>query len=221
MSQARRTFSRNRLIALALIVVLVIVMILNTKFLTPEELAAAGPTRFDPAATADELFTKAKTELPDKAADLGEVLTAVQDDPKAAAEKYQAAVPTEGTYIFAVKTSSNVSQASKTNLRLEVDGAPSNTPVLVPLSTAINGTVLRDAMGFKFADAPGQTDYQYVGDELKKLIQADIAADVSDPAALEGKKVDVVGVISVQSAGGRPPPEAKPVNVQPLTLKEA
>ena len=120
-----------------------------------------------------------------------------------------------------VKTSSNVSQASKTNLRLEVDGAPSNTPVLVPLSTAINGTVLRDAMGFKFADAPGQTDYQYVGDELKKLIQAEIAADVSDPAALEGKKVDVVGVISVQSAGGKPPPEAKPVNVQPLTLKEA
>ena len=71
MSQARRTFSRNRLIALGLIVVLVVVMILNTKFLTPEELAAAGPTKFDPAATADELFTKAKTELPDRAADAG------------------------------------------------------------------------------------------------------------------------------------------------------
>jgi predicted lipoprotein len=221
MSQARRTFSRNRLIALGLIVVLVIVMILNTKFLTPEELAAAGPKKFDPAATANELFTKAKAELPDRAAELGEVLTAVQDDPGAAAEKYQATVPTEGNYIFVVKTNASVSQAAKTNLRLEVDGAPSNTPVLVPLSTAINGTVLRDAMGFKFADAPGQTDYQYVGDELKKLIQDEIAADAADPAALEGKKVDVVGVISIQSPSGAPPPEAKPVNVQPLTLEVA
>ena len=44
----------------------------------------------------------------------------------------------------------------------------------MPLTTAINGTVLRDAMGFKFADAPGQTDYQYVGDELKKLMQAEV-----------------------------------------------
>jgi predicted lipoprotein len=130
-------------------------------------------------------------------------------------------VPTEGNYIFAVKTNASVSQAAKTNLRLEVDGAPSNTPVLVPLATAINGTVLRDAMGFKFADAPGQTDYQYVGDELKKLIQAEIAGDVADPASLEGKKVDVVGVISIQSPSGAPPPEAKPVNVQPLTVKAA
>ena len=106
---SRRTFSRNRLIALGLIVVLVVVMILNTKFLTPEELAAAGPKKFDPAATADELFTKAKTELPDRAAELGEVLTAIQDDPKAAAEKYQATVPAEGNYIFAVKTTASVS----------------------------------------------------------------------------------------------------------------
>ena len=34
---------------------------------------------------------------------------------------------------------------------------PAQTPVLVPLSTAVNGTVIRDVMGFKFADAPGQT----------------------------------------------------------------
>ena len=50
-------------------------------------------------------------------------------------------------------------------------------------ATAINGSVLRDAMGFKFADAPGQTDYQFVGDEMKKLIQADVKQG-ADPAAV-------------------------------------
>ena len=71
-------------------------------------------------------------------------------------------------------------------------------------------------MGFKFADAPGQTDYQYVGDELKKLIQAEIAVERPDPAALKGKKVTVVGVSSVGliaagpsvgKAGQRPAPD--------------
>ena len=55
-------------------------------------------------------------------------------------------------------------------------------------------------MGFKFADT-GQTDYQYVGDELKKLMQADIKSEIPDPAALKGKKVTVVGAIGVIGAG--------------------
>ncbi len=70
-------------------------------------------------------------------------------------------------------------------------------------------------MGFKFADAPGQTDYQYVGDELKKLMQAEVKSAVSDPAALKGKKVTVVGAISVIGAG-TPVPKPKPVNIQPV-----
>ena len=78
--------------------------------------------------------------------------------------------------------------------------------------------MVRDATGFKFADAPGQTDYQYVGDELKKLMQAAVQQAVSDPASLKGKDVTVVGAISVQN-NGSPQPKAKPVNVQPITLE--
>jgi predicted lipoprotein len=218
MQRPHRSLGRNRLIGLGVLVVLIVAMVLNTKFLTPEELAAAGPKRFDPKQTAADLFAKAKTDLPGQAAELGEVLPAVQSDPKAAAEKYQAISPAEKTYVFPVKTTATVSQASAASLRLTVPGVPGETPVLVPLSTAVNGTVLRDAMGFKFADAPGQTEYQYVGDELKKLIQAEIAGNLDSPASLEGKKVSVVGVISVLHTGG-PPPKAKPVNIQPLTIE--
>ena len=210
-------FTRNRLIGLAALVVLVVAMVLNTRFLTPEELAAAGPVQFDPKKTAEELFAKAKAELPAKAAPVPDVVSGIQSDPAATAEELGAASPAEGTYVFAVTAEGTVTQASPASIRLDVPGVPSETAIIVPLTTAVNGTVLRDAMGFKFADAPGQTDYQYVGDELKKLIQAEVA-NVGDPASLEGKKVSVVGVTSVLTTGG-PVPQAKPINIQPLTLE--
>ena len=73
-------------------------------------------------------------------------------------------------------------------------------------------------MGFKFADAPGQTDYQYVGDELKKLMQAEIEA-VGDPAASKGKTGHRASARSASQAPATTVPRAKPVNVQPVTLE--
>jgi len=205
-------------VAAALLVALLVAMALNTKFLTPAEVAAIAPKPFDPAQTAADLYARAQQELPDKAQPLGEVVPATQADLKAAAEKYEAVSPAEGSYVFPVTTTATVADATDASLRLQVEGVPSQTPVLVPLSTAVNGTVLRDAMGFKFADAPGQTDYQYVGDELKKLMLNEIDSSVADPQSLKGKKVTVVGAVNVQAAGGTVP-KAKPVNVQPLSIE--
>ncbi len=218
MPQPQRSLGRNRLIGLALIVVLLVAMVANTKFLNPAELAAAGPVKFDAPQTAADLFAKAKTDLPAQAKPLSEVLPAILADPKAAAETYKAVSPAENSYVFPVTATATVADATPASLRLEVDGFSGDTPVLVPLTTAINGSVLRDAMGFKFADAPGQTDYQYVGDELKKLMQAEVSSAVADPAALQGKKVTVVGVVSLVDTGS-PPPKAKPVNIQALSVK--
>jgi predicted lipoprotein len=218
MPNLRRFFTPARLIGVGLIVILLVAMILNTKFVTPAELAAALPKKFDPKAAAADLWAKAQTDIPGRAKPLGEVLTAVDTDPKAAAQKYQAVSPAEGAYAFPVTTTGTVTDASADSLRLKVDGAPAETPILVPLGVAINGTAIRDVMGFKFADAPGQTDYQYVGDELKKLMQAQVKSSISDPTSLKGKKVTVVGVMVVLSTGA-PPPKAKPVNIQPVTVK--
>jgi predicted lipoprotein len=143
---------------------------------------------------------------------------AVQSDPKAAAETHGAVAPNESTWVFPVTATGAVTEASDQSLRLTVDGVPEQTPVLVPLGTAIQGTAVRDAMGFKFADAPGQTDYQYVGDEIKKLMQASVQQSVSEPASLQGKQVTVTGVISVQN-NGAPQPRPKPVNVQPVSIE--
>ncbi len=209
---------RNRLIGAGVLVILVIAMVLNTKFLTPAEVAAIAPKPFDPAATAAELYTKANQELPAKAKPLGEVVLATQTNLKSAAEKYGAVAPSDGAYVFPVTTTATVVAATDAALELQVEGVPSETKIVVPLTTAVNGTVVRDVMGFKFADAPGQTDYQYVGDELKKLMLNDINDAVADPATLKGKKVTLLGAVGVQALGAAVP-RAKPVNVQPISLK--
>jgi predicted lipoprotein len=221
MPAAQKKSRRNLFIGLGLIVVLIIAMVLSTKFLTPEELAAVGPKKFDPAQTASDLWTKAQTEIPANAQPLGQVVPAVQKDLKGAVTKYKAVSPAEGAYDFPVKFEGTVTEASADSLRVSVSGVPQETAVIIPLTTAINGTAVRDAMGFKFADAPGQTDYQYVGDELKKLMQEEVKSNVSDPASLKGKKVSGSGVIVVLSPSGAPQPKAKPVNVQPVTIEAA
>lgn len=218
MPRSHRTKTRNRLIGAGLAVVLVVAMIASTKFFTPEQLAEALPKPFDPATVATELYGKAQTELAADAKPLGDVVTGVQDDPEATAESSGAVAPNESSWIFAVTATGTVEEATDQALRLTVDGISADTPVIVPLGTAIQGTVIRDATGFKFADAPGQTDYQYVGDELKKLMQASVQEAVSDPASLQGKQITVTGAISVQN-NGAPQPKAKPVNVQPVTIE--
>jgi predicted lipoprotein len=218
MQRAHRSRARNRIIGAVVLAVLVVAMALNTKFLTPAEVAAIAPKPFDPAQVATDLYARAAEELPGRAQPLGEVVPALQADVAAAAEQFEATVPAEGSYVFPVELTGTVVEASDASLRVQVDGVPAQTPVLVPLSTAVNGSVVRDVMGFKFADAPGQTDYQYVGDELKKLMLATVESSVPDPASLEGEQVTVLGAVGVQATGSTVP-RAKPVNVQPVSVE--
>jgi predicted lipoprotein len=207
-----------KILGAVLLVALVVAMVLNTKFVTSKELASIGPQTFDPEKTAASLFKKAGTEFGEKAAPLPEVVTAIQADPKAAAEKYDAVNPSEGTLVFSVTATGTVTEATAESFKLKVDGVPAETQVLVPVTTAINGTVLRDALGFKFADAPGQSDFQRVGDELKKLMQGAVQDGIGDPAALKGKQVTVLGVINVVGEGAVP--KVKPVSIQPVSVQE-
>jgi predicted lipoprotein len=219
MPATRKKSRRNLYIVLGVILVLIVAMVLSTKFLTPQELAAVGPKKFDPKQAAADLWAKAQTDVPANAQPLGEVIPAIQSDLKGAVTKYKAVSAAAGSYDFLVKLDGTVTDATADSLRVTVTGVPSETPLIIPLTTAINGTAVRDAMGFKFADAPGQTDYQYVGDELKKLMQEQVKSSLSDPASLKGKKISATGIVAVLSPSGAPQPKPKPVNVQPVTTK--
>ena len=108
---ARKAKSRRNLfIVLGIIVVLLIAMILSTKFLTPQELAAVGPKKFDPKQTAADLWGKAQTDIPNNAQPLGEVVPATQKDLKAAATEYKAISPADGAYDFPVKFEGTVNR---------------------------------------------------------------------------------------------------------------
>ena len=209
---------RSRLIGAGLLLVLLVAMVLNTKFLTPDEVAAIAPHPFDPAQTAAGLWKQAQADLPGRAAPLAQLLPALQTDVKAAADKFKATSPNENSFVFPVRVDATVAAATDEALRLEVPGLPPQTQVLVPLGTAVNGTVVRDAMGFTFAQAPDQTNYQYVGDELRKLMQQQVQDEKA--ATLAGKKVTVVGALNV-IAPTNTVPAAKPVSVQPITITVA
>lgn len=215
-SSSSRT--RNRLIGAGLVLVLLIAMVLNTKFLTPQEVAAIAPKPFDPAQTAAGLWQRAQSELPGRATPLAQLVPALQTDVKGAAQKFKATSPNENSYFFPVTVDAPVVQATPDALRLQVPGFPPQALVLVPLTTGINGTVIRDAMGFTFAQAPDQTNFQYVGDELRKLMQNQVQQEKA--ATLQGKQVTVVGAIDV-IATTNTVPTAKPVSIQPISIKVA
>lgn len=206
----------RRGIGAGLAIVLIVVMALNTKFLTPEEVSALGPETFDPAKEAQTLFTQAQNDLTFAPAD--EVVPDLHTDVKAAAEKHGGISTSDTAHTFPVALDGTVSEASDSSIQVTVDGVPKETKIILPLTTAVNGTVLRDAMGFKFADAPGQTEYQYVGDEIKKLIQQQVSESVDDPAGLKGKNVQVTGLLAVQ-ATGKAVPKPKPLNIQIVTIE--
>ena len=210
---------RPKIIGAVLLVVLVIAMGLSTRFVTPEELAAAGPQKFDAEKTAKSLFSKARESFAADAAPLAEVVVALQKDPEQAATQFDAVKANATTYVFPVTAKGAVTEATPASVQIKVDGVPPQTPVLVPLTTAINGTVLRDALGFKFADAPGQSDFQFVGDELKKLMQAEVRTGLGGQPR-PGAEVTVVGAISV-TVTGAPQSEAKPVSIQPISVEKA
>ena len=217
MQRTHPSTRRGGLVVCVLLVALLVAMAMSTKILTPQQVAAIAPKPFDPAQVAADVWAGAQRDLPGRAAPLPEVVQAFQTDLKSAAAKYRATSPNEGSYVFPVTVEATVVEATDAALRLKVAGVPDDTQVLVPVGPAVNGSVVRDVMGFKFADAPGQTDYQYVGDEVRKLMLAQLRSAAA-PSTLPGKPVTLVGAVNVISSVNAVP-RAKPVTVQPVTLK--
>lgn len=208
--------SAPRIVGAVAFAALLVAMMLNTRFVTPDELASMGPEEFDPEQSAAELYEKAKSDLPDGATPLAELLTALQDDVAETAKKHDAAQPNETTYVFAVAGEAKIVGTQRTALELKVDGVPAETPVTLARGPAVNGTLLRDALGFEFGDAPNQTAYQGVGNVLKAKMQQQLTKTLPDSP--KGATVRFLGVLSVTDTGVPLSPR-KPVSIQPVTVE--
>lgn len=206
---AQSPLRRNAIIA-GLLAILVAFMLWDTQFLTAEEVDALTPDEFDPAETAEELFAEAQNELAQDGHDLGAVAEALNDSPEAAAEEFDPFVPSEGTEVYAVSATGTVEEATEDNLTLDADGVPAEQSVVLPLGNAVDGDLIRDISGFSFGDAPGQTEYQQVGNELSALLRAYVQEELGgDVSALEGETITVNGMLRYvatdsEAAGERP-----------------
>lgn len=213
-SQALERQSRssvNKFIPLGLFLVLLLAMVLNTKFLSASEAEALTPKPFDAKTFVAENFDKTAATLGEKATDLGTVATAVVADSAGACTTYGVDLGS-GSCAFAVTATGVVESADADWITVKVTGLPPDTTMRIPLGTALNGTPVRDAAGYKFADFPGQTQYQQVSNEFKAAIKANVL-DKLDTAALIGKTITVVGAYSI------PGPKTS-FNVQPMKITE-
>lgn len=214
-----RRLTPLRVVGAAAVAVLLVAMTLSTRFVTPEELASLGPEVFDPGQAAGDLFTEANETLPDAASPLPEVLAGLRDDVAGTAEDLGAARPNETTYLFPVAGEATVVAVQDQAVEISVEGVPGETPLSIAAGPAVNGTVLRDMLGFRFGDASNQTTYQQVGDELKSLVQEQLDTSLRDSGEVtEGTVLTFTGIVTVTDTGV-PQSPAKPVQIQPLTVE--
>ncbi|WP_158635120.1 DUF2291 family protein [Tsukamurella asaccharolytica] len=197
-------------------IILLVAMALNTTVMTREEAAAMAPTPFDPAKTGADLLKRAETDLTYRP--LAEVVAGIHSDVAGTAGRMGAIKPFDTTYIFPVSFEGQVSEVAPTSATVTVAQVPPQTRVQVATGTAVNGAPARDALGYKFSDAPGQTEYQYVSDEIKKLVQQRLSQAATDPGQLQGKTIRVRGMLSVPGASNTVP-VAKPLIVQVVALE--
>lgn len=200
----------KKLLPLVAAVVLVGAMVADTKFLSPDEVSALEPVEFDAASFAAAEFPGIVEKFSAEGTPLNDLVPAVEKDAAAAAQQF-GGVTISGKTSFATTVTGTVAEVDANFLRLDVDGLPKDVEVRVPVGVPLNGTPVRDAAGYEFADFKGQTDYQSMANELKNIMAADVVGAV-DPAALDGTQISVVGAFAT---GG--PPQS--YIVQPVAIE--
>jgi predicted lipoprotein len=211
-SSAPRTSRRARTITgIGALVVLVIAMLADTKYLSPDEAAAVNPAKFDAASFVKEEFAKIADGITAKATDITVLAPAIEDDVAAAGKKYGTDLGS-GKFAFPATATGTVEDVDANFIVLKVAKMPSGDTVRIPVGAALSGTPVRDATGeLTFGDFPSQTDYQEVANQLKLTMQSKVLKP-ADPASLDGKQVTVVGGY----ASGGPP---NSFIIQPVSLE--
>ncbi len=203
-------------IVIALVAIIVVAIGVTTTYTTAEQGAAiAGglnPNKnFDPAAKAAELFPQIQADLPAKAVDMSEFLAVATSDRDGAAAQFGTDLG-QGSYAVPVVVTGTVTEADDKFMTLDVAGAAADVPVRIPLSSALNGGPVRDALGIiSFGDVPDQIAFQSLAQEIKALMKSSVV-EPADAASLTGKPVVIYGAWASQS------PESSWV-VQPVSIE--
>ena len=188
---ATRSAWTRRGISLGAVAVLVAAMIASTTFVNESEMAAFGAADFSAEEFADQFVIDMRQLMEETAVEVHVLAEAIRDDPDEAGERYGNDIGS-GRYGFAVEAIGTAVEVDDLFARLEIHPDP-DLDVRLPLSTTLNGTPIRDAMGvISFGDFRDQTQYQSVAHEIKVRVEEDVISPL-DLEMLEGREVRVVG----------------------------
>lgn len=178
-------------VPVALVIALVAAMIWDTTFMDPEAATAAGTADFSPEEFAVAMFPQLTELYVETAVDVTQVGAARRDDPEAAAEQFGVDLGS-GRFGFSLEAQGEAVEVDEDFITIAIEEDP-DLVVRVPLSTAINGSPIRDASGtIAFGDFRDQTEYQEVSNQFRQIMLADVIEPL-DLGAIEGQQVRVVG----------------------------
>jgi predicted lipoprotein len=194
-SPARRTINL-RLVVIVLAVVVVAAMALDTTYKKPGEVTASGRKAFDPARYGATTFPRAVKTLEKDAVPITQLLPAIAKNADAAGKQYG---KRQGTSPWNFSTSGEgvAGKAQSGIMPVKIDGLPKGTRVSLQVGPAINGTAIRDAVGFiSFGQFTNQVEYAGAGTALNNQVKAKVLKGI-DPAGLQGKRVSFTGAFTL------------------------
>jgi predicted lipoprotein len=192
---ARRRIS-PRLIGFTLLAIVIAAMALDTTYKKEGETTATGRKAFDPASYGDENYPKAVAALEDSAVPIAKLHAALRDDPEAAGEQYGKRQGS-GPYSFSTSGEGVAGKAEGGLLPVRVKGVPKSARISIQIGPAVNGTSIRDAVGFiEFGQFTNQVEYAAAGTALNDKVKSEVLKGI-DPASLEGKRVSFLGAFTL------------------------
>jgi predicted lipoprotein len=186
-----------RVIGIVLTVLVIAAMALDTTYKKGDvKTTASGRKAFDPASFGRDTFPKAVDTLDKQAVALPTLLAALRRDQEAASEKYGHREG-QSPYAFAVSGEGTAGKVDNGLMAVTVPGVPKDTRVSLQVGPALNGTSIRDAVGFiKFGQFTNQVEYADSATALNNQVKAKVLKSV-EAKSLEGKRVRFLGAFTL------------------------
>jgi predicted lipoprotein len=185
-----------RVIGIAVVIVVLVALALDTTTRSDKAPRVTGRVAFDPAAYGEKNYdAKVVPAIEKRAVAITELVPAIEKDSDAAGKQYgsrQGSSP----YNFAVTGKGVAGKPESGLLPVKVKGLK-DTTVNVQIGPAINGTALRDVVGFiTFNQFVNQVDYADAATALNNQVKAKVLKAV-DPQSLDGKTVSFIGAFTL------------------------
>lgn len=190
----------KRGIWIGVIVLVVLAVVLGTRFVPSDDPLAQGNVEFDPTTFGAENFASVQEGVIDRSVDAATLADAIAADPDAAAAEY--AIESSGGPVYSVTFTGVVGEGQSGIYAVQVEGVPDDLLIRMQTGPAINGTELRDATGeIEFGQFKNQIDYQNAAAALNEELKAQVLADV-DTTSLTGQTVEVTGAFTLVNPAG-------------------